>query len=64
MTDENKSKNVAVDLRADDAIPQKSGRTAFSLSSLNSTKPRTGEDIARAKAEGRVAEMTPHQAGA
>jgi hypothetical protein len=61
MTDEHKSKDIAVDLQA---IPQKSSRTAFSLLSLNSTKPRTGDDIARAKAEGRVAEMPLHQAGA
>lgn len=63
MTDEHKSKNVTVDLRADDAISGKSSKTVFSLSSLKCTKPRTAEDIARAKAEGRVAEMTPHQAG-
>lgn len=34
-----------------------SGKPVFSISSLKITKPRTAEDIARAIAQGRVAEV-------
>lgn len=33
------------------------------LESLKLSKPRTDEDIRRAYSEGRIAEMTPEQAG-
>jgi hypothetical protein len=38
-------------------------KPVFYASSLKVTPPRTAEDIRRAMAEGRFAEMTPHQAG-
>lgn len=39
-----------------------SARRRFSLSSLKSTGPRTAEDIQKAIAQGRFAELKPEQA--
>lgn len=44
-------------------VERAGSRRAFSLSQLEPTPPRTQDDIRRLMRQGRVAEMTPHQAG-
>jgi hypothetical protein len=43
--------------------PSEANKPVFSVASLALTPVQTAEDIRKAIAEGRVAEMTPHQAG-
>jgi hypothetical protein len=44
-------------------IERSGSRRAFSLSQLVPTPSRTQDDILRLIRQGRLAEMTPHQAG-